>query len=243
MEANENEGRLTENVFKNDEDPEIPEDSNKNKKTLKKIIIICAIIVIIVAIIIIVLFSIIKDNKDDDAPYNPIPQKEDLNFTEEAHRLLSREIATQSMVLATNNDILPLLSTDQVVLFGLGTAKTYYGGTGSGEVYNKGTSTPLTPVMVLEGIESKADKFIYVENNIGYELGTGVDVGKNLTDENIKEFSTKREGAKRSVAILTISRRSGEGDDRERDSSTTGTLLSQRELDTFDSIKKYILIK
>ena len=239
MEANENEGRLTENVFKNDEDPEIPEDSNKNKKTLKKIIIICAIIVIIVAIIIIVIFSIIKDNKDDDAPYNPIPQKEDLNFTEEAHRLLSREIATQSMVLATNNDILPLLSTDQVVLFGLGTAKTYYGGTGSGEVYNKGTSTPLTPVMVLEGIESKADKFIYVENNIGYELGTGVDVGKNLTDENIKEFSTKREGAKRSVAILTISRRSGEGDDRERDSSTTGTLLSQRELDTFDSIKKY----
>ena len=67
----------------------------------------------------------------------------------------------------------------------------------------------------------------------------GIGIQLFITDENIKEFSTKREGAKRSVAILTISRRSGEGDDRERDSSTTGTLLSQRELDTFDSIKKY----
>jgi len=36
------------------------------------------------------------------------------------------------------------------------------------------------------------DKFIYVENDIGYELGTGIDYGKNLTDENIKEFTKKR---------------------------------------------------
>ena len=243
MEVNEsgNESRLTENVFKNNENEILQEENpNKNKKMLKKIIIICSIIIAIIGIVIIILICTLKNNKDnDELPYDPIPEYEDLDFTEEAHRLLSREIATQSMVLATNNDILPLISTDQVVLFGLGTSKTVYGGTGSGIVYQKGTKIPINPVMVLEGIQNKKDKFIYVENDIGYELGTGIDYGKNLTDENIKEFSTKREGAKRTIAILTISRISGEGSDRSRDSSSEGTLLSKRELDTFDSIKKY----
>ena len=243
MEVNEsgNESRLTENVFKNNENEILQEENpNKNKKMLKKIIIICSIIIAIIGVVIVVLICTLKNNKDnDELPYDPIPEYEDLDFTEEAHRLLSREIATQSMVLATNNDILPLTSTDQVVLFGLGTSKTVYGGTGSGIVYQKGTKIPINPVMVLEGIQNKKDKFIYVENDIGYELGTGIDYGKNLTDENIKEFSTKREGAKRTIAILTISRISGEGSDRSRDSSSEGTLLSKRELDTFDSIKKY----
>ena len=243
MEVNEsgNESRLTENVFKNNENEILQEENpNKNKKMLKKIIIICSIIIAIIGIVIIILICTLKNNKDnDELPYDPIPEYEDLDFTEEAHRLLSREIATQSMVLATNNNILPLTSTDQVVLFGLGTSKTVYGGTGSGIVYQKGTKIPINPVMVLEGIQNKKDKFIYVENDIGYELGTGIDYGKNLTDENIKEFSTKREGAKRTIAILTISRISGEGSDRSRDSSSEGTLLSKRELDTFDSIKKY----
>ena len=58
---------------------------------------------------------------------SPIPSDEDLDFTEEAHRLLSREVATQTMVLATNNDGLLLRRTDQVVLFGDGTENTIYG--------------------------------------------------------------------------------------------------------------------
>ena len=247
MEPNdENSGRLTENVFNNDENPEIPEqlsNSQKHKNTTQLMILVGVILFIITAIAVVLVFTLKTNNdeneKNEFVPYYPIPENEDLIFTEEAHRLLSREIATQSMVLATNNDILPLKSTDQVVLFGLGTAKTYYGGQGSGEVYNKGTATPLTPVMVLEGIKNKADRFKYIENDIGYELGTGVDTGKNLTDDDIKNFSVKKDGAERSVAILTISRRSGEGDDRPQDSSATGTLLSQRELDTFYSIKNY----
>ena len=248
-EQNANENRLTENVFKNDDNEDIQlQDPKKNYLKIKILIVVAFVIVFAVSVVVlVVLFTPSnkvekKEEKDDDnTPYNPIPQYEDLNFTEEAHRLLSREVASQSMVLATNNGILPLISTDQVVLFGLGTAKTFYGGQGSGEVYNKGTASPLTPVMILEGIKNKAKdkRFIYKENDIGYELGTGIDTGKNLTDDDIKNFSIKGEGAKRSVAILTISRRSGEGDDRSQDSSESGTLLSQRELDTFESIKNY----
>ena len=107
MEVNEsgNESRLTENVFKNNENEILQEENpNKNKKMLKKIIIICSIIIAIIGIVIIILICTLKNNKDnDELPYDPIPEYEDLDFTEEAHRLLSREIATQSMVLATNN--------------------------------------------------------------------------------------------------------------------------------------------
>ena len=249
MDQNENEGRLTENVFINSDNPKIPElqeaSSNlkKYKKKIKLIIIISLIIIFSLALILILFFTLKseKEDKQDEIPYSPIPQNEDLKFTEEAHRQLSREIAAQGMVLAKNDDILPLLLTDQVVLFGQGTVNTFYGGQGSGEVYNKGTSDPITPIMVLEGIENKAkeNKFIYVENNIGYELDTGIDESRSLTDEDIKNFSIKKEGAQRTVAILTISRRSGEGDDRPLDSSETGTLLSQREIDTFRSINSY----
>ena len=54
--------------------------------------------------------------------FNPTQEYEYLNFTEEEHRHFSREVATQTMVLATNNG-LPIENTDQVVLFGSGTNK------------------------------------------------------------------------------------------------------------------------
>ena len=162
-----------------------------------------------------------------------IPENEDLDFTEDEHRQLCREVATQTMVLATNNAELPLKSSDQVVLFGDGTTNTIYGGWGSGEVYNKGTTVNMTPVTVLEGIADKSDKFIYVRNNKGYLIGN------DLEESDIRKFSEKRNGALRTVAILTISRRSGEGGDRPLDSGNSGVLLSKAEIDTYDKLVEY----
>ena len=248
----EKKGRLTENI---EEPPEV-DISNKAeyKNITKKIIVISVIIALIAAVIIIVLITTSsedsdekeeenKDNKDnkDAAPYNPIPEKEDLDFTEEAHRLLEREIAAQTMVLATNNEILPLNPTDQVVLFGKGTNKTIYGGWGSGEVYNKGSTGSLTPIMILEGFQKQKDKnkYIYVENEIGYELGSGFDPKRPLTEEDIKKYAVKKDNAKRSIAVLTISRRSGEGSDRQQNWGESGTLLNQNEINTYKALKKY----
>ena len=56
-------------------------------------------------------------NDDDKGLYFLIPHNEDLNFTEEEHRKFSRNVATQTIVLAINNG-LPIESKDQVVLFG-----------------------------------------------------------------------------------------------------------------------------
>ena len=162
-----------------------------------------------------------------------IPENEDLDFTEEEHRQLCREVATQTMVLATNNAELPLKSTDQVVLFGDGTTNTIYGGWGSGEVYNKGTTSNMSPVTVLDGMDNHSDKFIYVRNN------KGPLIGNNLEENDIRKFSEKRNGAERTVGILTISRRSGEGGDRPFDSSNTGVFLSKEEIETYNKLIQY----
>ena len=140
------------------------------------------------------------------------------------------------MVLASNNDVLPLRQTDQVVLFGDGTKNTVYGGRGSGEVYNKGKEQSIIPVKIIEGIENYQNNFTYIKNDKGYEIGAP---NSNLTEQEIQQFAIKRENVERTVAILTISRYSGEGSDRPRDNSTIGIKLSDRELNTFKAIDKY----
>ena len=225
-------------MFNNNE----PKGEAKPMEYKKKIWTIVILAVILVIVIVILLIIFLSNKKEEEKPYNPIPDKEDLDFTEEGHRTFEREVATQTMVLATNNGKLPLGQNDMVVLFGLGTVNTIYGGWGSGEVYNKGTSSGVTPIKVLEGIEKKFEekKIKYKKNEIGYEIGQGIDpTVKNLTDADVQELSTKVDGATRSIAVFTISRRSGEGSDRPRDASDSGTLLSQSEIDTFNSIKKY----
>ena len=209
----------------------------KNKKIIINIIIIISLICLIaLGLIFYFIFKKYSKEKEENILYNPIPSDEDLDFTEEAHRLFSREVATQTMVLASNNDVLPLRQTDQVVLFGDGTKNTVYGGRGSGEVYNKGKEQSITPVKIIEGIENYQNNFTYVKNDKGYEIGAP---NSNLTEQEIQQYAIKRENVERTVAILTISRYSGEGSDRPRDNSTIGIKLSDRELNTFNAINKY----
>ena len=184
-----------------------------------------------------------EENKKEEIEHHyPFPENEELSFTEEGHRLFSREVASQTIVLATNNG-LPIEDTDQIVLFGEGTSDTIYGGIGSGAVYNKGTNVPVAPIMVLEGIENKIKenktKFIYIKNEIGYEVGIKGLNGNNLTESDIQNFGTKKEGAERSVAIFTISKISGESIDKPHDRSRIGTMLSESEINTYDLLKKY----
>ena len=213
----------------------IQTDKLKVKFSNKSLINFIAILSISIFVIFIIFMISNKPQPKENTlkSFGLIPENEDLDFTEEEHRQLAREVATQTMVLATNNGVLPLKATDQVVLFGDGTKNTIYGGWGSGEVYNKGTTVNMSPVTVLQGIENKKDKFIYVKNEKGFLLGN------SLTEDDIEEFSNKKEGAERSIAVLTISRRSGEGGDRPQDSSNSGVLLSESEINTYNTLLKY----
>ena len=60
-----------------------------------------------------------------------------------------------------------------------------------------------------------------------------------MTESDIQNFGIKKEGAKRSVAIFTISKISGESTDRPHDRSRMGTMLSESEINTYDLLKKY----
>ena len=236
MSENNLEDRLSGQMFQN-EAPE-PEQKEKNKNRIFIIMIILFFLILFILIILLIIFK--SDDKKKNEDYYPIPSHEDLFFTEEEHKLFSRKVATETMVLAKNSDGLPIKSNDLVALFGNGTINTIYGGWGSGEVYNKGTSENMSPVTILEGIENKKDSCKYKENNIGYEIGIpGLQDNKNLTDEDIDFLSQKTGGEERSIAILTISRRSGEGSDRPQDSSNSGTLLTDSEIETYNSLKNH----
>ena len=238
MSENNLDDRLSGQMFQN-EAPE-PENKEKNKNCIFIIMIILFLSILAILIVLLIIFKNEDKDKGKDKDYNPIPSDEDLDFSEEEHRAFSRKVATETMVLATNNGELPIKSNDLVVLFGNGTINTIYGGWGSGEVYNKGTSENMIPVTILEGIENKTDKCKYKKNEIGYEIGIpGLQDNKNLTDEDIELLSQKVEGEDRSIAILTISRRSGEGSDRPQDSSSSGTLLTDSEIATYNSLKNH----
>ena len=146
------------------------------------------------------------------------------------------------MVLATNNG-LPIDSRDQVVLFGAGSKSTYAVGKGSGAVYNKGTKVSISPVNIIQGIENKLkqnnNKFKYVKNEIGYEVGINGINKKKLTESDIKNYAQKASGVKRSVAILTISKFQGENTDRVHDRNSYGTMLTNSEKQTYDILKQY----
>ena len=188
----------------------------------------------------VVLFSIIIGICYYKAPMEQKPVQllkvanEDLEYTEAEHQRLSRRVATEGMVLATNRG-LPIQNTDKVVLFGPGTNKTIYGGTGSGEVYKKGSRDNIEAITVLQGMETKAKeaKFVYCENKKGFLLDEG------LTEEDIKNFAQKDGSVKRSVAVLTLSRVSGEFGDRKQDDSNEGTLFTENELNTHSTLAKY----
>ena len=226
---NEKEDKLSYKMFSNDNFPKSPKTKN-NKMILLIIIFFIGITFLIIAIILMLIFGNNNNNQNNqnkdnnNEEYNPIPKNEDLEFNEEEHRKFSREVATQTMVLATNNG-LPIENTDQVVLFGSGTNNTIYGGD---KIYKKGISDNIIPIMVLEGIENKikenANKCIYIKNEIGYEIGkSGINKNETLTENDIKLFSIKNNNAKRTVAIMTISRLPVELNDIPQDKSIYGT--------------------
>ena len=105
-----NSGRLSNDMFvqnAEDGDNQITAETKPSKISQKMIIIIVAICaVVLISLGLILYFILREEDEEEKTPYNPIPSNEDLNFTEEAHRLFSREVATQTMVLATNNDCL-----------------------------------------------------------------------------------------------------------------------------------------
>ncbi len=135
-----------------------------------------------------------------------------------AHGALSREAATQVMVLLDNRSkTLPLKENTNVALYGVASYRTVAGGTGSGSVNNRNT------VNIHDGLEAAgfnittSDEYWNALVKAGDEAGSGggifggIDyaaIEQALTDESIKPK------ADTDTAIYAVARNSGEFTDR-----------------------------
>ncbi|RIJ76564.1 hypothetical protein D1871_11925 [Nakamurella silvestris] len=127
-----------------------------------------------------------------------------------ANAQLSKEAATQGMVLLENHDsVLPIAKSTNVALFGLGAFSTIKGGTGSGAVNNRYN------INVRTGLEN-AGFAITTNNDYWTAMSGGTPAEKALT------AITVQPAAATDTAIYVIPRNSGEGSDRK---STAGDYL------------------
>ena len=141
-----------------------------------------------------------------------------------AHAKLVHSATPEGLVLLENNGILPLKDVKKVALYGTGSYDFIAGGTGSGNV-NKAYVRNVAEGFKANGLEVDADiqnwyeqyitlKKTELRNNAG-----GNALGILLGDPVVPEMEVSRSFIERKlgqtdIAVLTISRNAGEGDDR-----------------------------
>ncbi len=116
-----------------------------------------------------------------------------------AHAAVSRQAATEGMVLFENDGALPMPAGGTVALFGVGAHRTVKGGTGSGDVNSRYT------VSVRQGFESAG---FTVTTSAAYWDAMVAGGEQQLT------AATARPSAPTDTAVFVLTRNSGEGGDR-----------------------------
>jgi beta-glucosidase len=141
-----------------------------------------------------------------------------------AHAKLVHEATAEGLVLLENNGVLPLKDVKKVALYGTGSYDFIAGGTGSGNV-NKAYVRNVAEGFKANGIEVDADIQTWYEqyitftktqlrNNAGGN-GLGILLGDPVVPEmEISRSFIERKQPVSDIAVLTISRNAGEGDDR-----------------------------
>ncbi|MDR3201693.1 MAG: glycoside hydrolase family 3 C-terminal domain-containing protein, partial [Bifidobacteriaceae bacterium] len=147
---------------------------------------------------------------------------DEVTAKETAHAQLSRQAATEGVVLLENDGAMPV-SPGNVALFGLGAYRTVKGGTGSGDVNQRYT------VNVREGLENAGftvttlasywnaivNKFTTTALPNGCPTASGMSAGPNfgLCDIPLTDFTVQPTVAT-DTAIYVLPRSSGESADR-----------------------------
>ncbi len=130
------------------------------------------------------------------------------------HVLLSKEAATEGMVLLKNeNNRLPLKSGEKVALFGKGTFDYVKGGGGSGDVHSAYVRNLYEGLKALEEVEIFEPLAEYYRENVAKQYADGAVPGMTV-EPVITEQQVQEAKAFADTAIIVISRFSGEGWDR-----------------------------
>ena len=172
------------------------------------------------------------------------------------HAKLVRSATPEGLVLLENNGVLPLANVKKVALYGTGSYDFIAGGTGSGNV-NKAYVRNVAEGLRANGLEVNADietwykQFIALKKTEIHNNSTsswGILLGDAVVPEMevSRNFIEKKE-ADTDIAILTISRNAGEGDDRKAEdgdwtlTATERTLL-QNLADTYHAAGKKLVV-
>ena len=130
------------------------------------------------------------------------------------HVLLSKEAATEGMVLLKNeNNRLPLKSGAKVALFGKGTFDYVKGGGGSGDVHSAYVRNLYEGLKELKEVEIFEPLAEYYRTNVEKQYAEGAVPGMTV-EPAITEQQVQDARAFADTAIVVISRFSGEGWDR-----------------------------
>ncbi len=141
-----------------------------------------------------------------------------------AHAQLVREATPEGLILLENNGVLPLKDVKKVALYGTGSYDFIAGGTGSGNV-NKAYVRNVAEGFKANGLEVDADTQTWYEQYIAFtktqlrnnaaDNGMGILLGDPVVPEMAisRGFIEKKQPVT-DIAVLTISRNAGEGDDR-----------------------------
>ena len=141
-----------------------------------------------------------------------------------AHAKLVHEATAEGLVLLENNGVLPLEGVKKVALYGTGSYDFIAGGTGSGNV-NKAYVRNVADGFKANGLEVDADIQTWYEQYITFTKtqlrnnAEGNGLGILLGDPVVPEMEISRSFIEKKlpvtdIAVLTISRNAGEGDDR-----------------------------
>ncbi|WP_291765644.1 glycoside hydrolase family 3 N-terminal domain-containing protein [Caldivirga sp. UBA161] len=137
------------------------------------------------------------------------------------HAKLAYEAAAEGLILLKNNDALPLNANTKIALFGTGQVETNRGGLGSGHTH------PRYFINILDGLRGRGlrvDEELssiyanYVKENRGEDYLCALyyeeAYSEPLPQDIISEEQVRRYAERNDVAIIVITRNSGEGWDR-----------------------------
>ncbi|MDR3202038.1 MAG: glycoside hydrolase family 3 C-terminal domain-containing protein, partial [Bifidobacteriaceae bacterium] len=133
----------------------------------------------------------------------------EVNALEADNALLSKQAATEGMVLLENNASLPIPADGNVALFGTGAYRTVKGGTGSGAVNNR-YSVTVRQAFEAAGYTVTTSPAYW--DAMTASIGTGT---QYAAAEVLLNRGSAQPTAPTDIAIYTIARNSGEGSDRQ----------------------------
>ena len=171
-----------------------------------------------------------------------------------AHAELVRKATPEGLILLENNGVLPLKDVKKVALFGTGSYDFIAGGTGSGNV-NKAYVRNIADGLRENGFEVDKDIEDWYNQYIAFSKtklrnngGSSILLGDPVVPEmEVSRTFIERKEKATDIAVFTISRNAGEGDDRKAEDgdwtlSGTERQLLQELADVYHAAGKKLIV-